>query len=917
MKKEEVSDIMFDELRIKSILKKELSKEEYLKLPSKIKKDSRVINHFLSLNKNNINYIPISLLSDIVKNNLEFIEFLESYLLNQIFENLDIQNIKITYELIKKLNGKNNNILLKNKTNEYLNCLPLKELESLISENITNNNNDTDYKLTKEQINNYLNNTNEEVLKFLINSYSKIISKYVIEVIKNMSLEKQINLCKEDAKFIDYVDIEAKVNFEYLESNNDLEKILTKSLDAQKIFFQKNKEMLRYVDADTLFYILSNTDITINIEQLLLLITSVSTFNPQKLFQLLRNNYSPEDLIKFYSCYLNEFARFYINREEDPRKILKEIAKNFPEKQEKINKLINGLDEDNIRSGKTAIVFNNLFLMSRLLLNKKIINNNDIELLSKYSESFDNNILIDILVNTYGEHVREIFRLRPNLDIFSFYSFDILDKSILDNLGMNFINIMLSFNYNWYLSLISIIANDKEEMKKFKKYYDFYLNNKNKVDITDLTRILSRYGKIGDLINSLDLDNLSEIEKYNLELLTVDSDLLIAKVNSNNLKDYLNIRREYYKEKFNDNESLKNNIFEYLTGRNVNIDKATIDNMNLRQTIEVFNINNILKDETIIQKMQLTEDEVALLFLLNKINYINNEEVLKDLYNIVINCKYISPILFRNTFDKIQNYYTNELKENLISSDKLDKMKRESIDGVDVIKFEGQPYNMLCSTTELYLSDSNLHFNPLLGQSLLHDWLNREEGRSTISCALACDGISIHPFDVKTRISFVFDSSVSIIAMGGSDISVSHNNGDNNHRFSYIGYNKMRFASLDEMKNDMQETKNELDSTNSKKFTSEIVIPRYDEDLRKDVLKRTMPIGIYVEGEITSEIIETAKVFNEYYQKHGLGKFRIIQVDKTKYYTNYYPDKYDGKQKVEINIEWLEEVTEPIRKSGR
>ena len=44
-----------------------------------------------------------------------------------------------------------------------------------------------------------------------------------------------------------------------------------------------------------------------------------------------------------------------------------------------------------------------------------------------------------------------------------------------------------------------------------------------------------------------------------------------------------------------------------------------------------------------------------------------------------------------------------------------------------------------------------------------------------------------------------------------------------------------------------------------------------------------MPIGIYVIGEITPEVLETAKVFNEYYEQNGLGKFRIIQVNPKVY----------------------------------
>ena len=44
-----------------------------------------------------------------------------------------------------------------------------------------------------------------------------------------------------------------------------------------------------------------------------------------------------------------------------------------------------------------------------------------------------------------------------------------------------------------------------------------------------------------------------------------------------------------------------------------------------------------------------------------------------------------------------------------------------------------------------------------------------------------------------------------------------------------------------------------------------------------------MPVALYVIGDIKEEHIKTAKVFNEYYEKNGLGKFRIIRVDPLVY----------------------------------
>ena len=48
---------MFKEFKIKSILKKELTKEKYKTLPDEIKKDKRVVKHFIKSNPENIGFL--------------------------------------------------------------------------------------------------------------------------------------------------------------------------------------------------------------------------------------------------------------------------------------------------------------------------------------------------------------------------------------------------------------------------------------------------------------------------------------------------------------------------------------------------------------------------------------------------------------------------------------------------------------------------------------------------------------------------------------------------------------------------------------------------------------------------------------------------------------------------------------------
>lgn len=84
------------------------------------------------------------------------------------------------------------------------------------------------------------------------------------------------------------------------------------------------------------------------------------------------------------------------------------------------------------------------------------------------------------------------------------------------------------------------------------------------------------------------------------------------------------------------------------------------------------------------------------------------------------------------------------------------------------------------------------------------------------------------------------------------------------------------FSSIDDLKK--RTNKNSSNTNGSHKFNSEITITRFEEDIRKEKSgNRKMPIGIYVVGEITP------KIFNDYYEKNKLGKFRIIQVNPKKY----------------------------------
>ena len=335
-------------------------------------------------------------------------------------------------------------------------------------------------------------------------------------------------------------------------------------------------------------------------------------------------------------------------------------------------------------------------------------------------------------------------------------------------------------------------------------------------------------------------------------------------------------------------DDVRDGIFAYVTGRDVK-DKGeefTIENLTLEQVIKAFDIDGIVDDEELINKMGLNKDDVALLLLLNEINHIRDVEVLKNTFKSLIS-RGMDSRLLSSTFDKIKKYCCDDVKADLLSSSILDSKKSKVIDGIEVVTLEGDSFSTLISVTGTNLSDTDLLPQVVSGEKLLDSWLHREGGLVTISTALVSSDTSIYPADkrmwsdLEGHVVFVFDSDVDIVGMGGSDISSSHVHRSKKHAFNFIMNNDFGFSSMAELKRRANKNARENDLP---KFNTEVTVSRFKEDIRKkDSGKRVMPIGVYVIGEITPEAMETAKAFNKYYEEQGLGKFRIIQVNPKVY----------------------------------
>jgi len=918
---------MFDEMKIKSLLKKELDKDTYLGLSDKIRNDSRIIQHFIENNLDNINFLSQDILLKLVTNNYQLSTYLNKENINEVFSELDLSLVPLNQDMYNLLSYYNQELLFKHSPLDFVNFATEERTVEMVSEVITTNtskkNNeyyDESYFMDDAKLRSLILNLKPDTILSLLSVYDN--KDVVLSIIDSLSEEEQIRLYNSNSEFFKYISKDAKESIEIQTAGNDLIKISLMSLSAQEKFFENNVDLLCYAPNNTVYNFLNDKDVSLTYEQFRKAIfnknVGLGTFarSVDKFLTL------DEQLELFSNDFSNIFSyvKFSENENSDnlSRLVMAKInAVSDSQKRNELIELYNGLDDKRIVEGDPYIYHNTKYQISRMIFDDKIIENNDVDLLKEYRNTFNREILVEILTNAYGKHVEDIFKERPNLDLLNIENFKIFDKNIVDNLGLGFVNYCLSYNLGELQELISVLSKDEKMMENFKKFFGYCLENESRFDVGVMTDILTNFGVHEELISSIDFESLTDVQKNNLKLIMGEPNNVSLSVRTiDDIDLYLDKRRTYFIDLLEKQEypsDLQNHIFEYLTGRTTVSEPYTLDNLAITNAVEIFNVEHIVHNKELIGSMNLNSDEVALLLLLHQVETTYNMEVLKDTFTAITNSA-LSPVMFQSTFDKIRDYYTEAFKSNLTSIEKINEMEKDYIDDTPVVSFEGEPFNIICSMIGLNLSQSYGVRKSIYGAELLNDWLNREKGSSSISTTLCSSDVSIYPGGLDlggNDIVFAFNNDIDIIAMGGSDISYTHSNNSKRHSFQYIGSNKMRFASMDEIKSDMVGSIIADDA----KFPSEIVATRKEEDIRKvsGIQKRTMPIGLYIVGEPTEEMIETAKAFNEYYKNNNMGEFLIIKIDPQKYPsvpTMFY--KSSSPEKVESSVEWYQDANEHI-----
>lgn len=910
-------DNMFDEIIIKRKLKKELTGESYSKLSYDIQIDPRIMTHLVKCDPKSISMIPSTQdVSIYVLENYDLIPYLTEEQLNACIEELDIPKMEkyLNLELYDKLDYDNQLIIFKNFS---VNCIEFfdddrkkEAARGIILAKYANSQNEI---YENEYMNKYssckdfpddklakivLNFSIEEFQNFFESKY--VVQRYIITLF--LSLDDRTLTEKFPLLKVIYEELpeNLKNKVDLIEAGDNLEKIASLPEDMQVIYFSQNINKLHYASDKVIGRCLLQLDeLTADI-----LLKYNETYNPSFISKL-----SEAEREKVLSR--NFYRIWNITRDIDYQLDLDTIMYNKlskisnTEKRKKILALYNTLEEEKQITSEEFIYCREKYQISRLLYDENIINNNSAELLTKYKETYDRNILIQILTNAYGEHVLEIFRDRPNLDLLNIDNFKTLDKKIYEKLGKNFVHHLLNCKLYILDDLIGKLTENENILNNFVQYFKCMTDDLEHLDLNTITNMMEKYIVHEELINQIDFDNISETTKQNLRLLINDSKKLSIDIQSTiDLNNYIEFRKNRYIEIANEVEytsEMKDLIFAYIFGRSVSqdallkTDDDILEKLSFKKALRIFNIDNLIatkesgKTKEIIAKMGLTSSEIAMLTLLYEINQQNDINVLKVVYKSLVD-KNLDSVLFANTFDKIKNFYIEDIRRGLLSSSMLDTKPKTNVDGVEIVTFAGDEFTLICSTTGLNLSENGI-WDQKSGEILLNDWLTREHGTNIISTALASSDTSVYPAneslwtEMSESITFVFGSDIDIIGMGASDIASEHRKRSLIHGFSHVGISGRNhgFSTMDEFKTriNRNNTKNKEMEFDDKKFQSEITITRKEEDIRKTGggLKRTMPIAMYVIGEITPKHIETAKIFNEYYEKHGLGKFRIVRVD--------------------------------------
>ena len=660
---------------------------------------------------------------------------------------------------------------------------------------------------------NYLTNEEKEfVFLEIIKKFKIDINQSVIKsMLNNMPIESQKRMASNDFLLLKYCDKQVQLDFVardeklLIYTNNDVKKeSIAKNINLIYLLkesttsYTESFKLLNEIDANNFDIINALKSPIFNAKGSLLNIPSTNgeydmlfginqyTKSQYNFFNKLSDKQLAE-LCMYDVNYILILANTNLENFENSKKRIKNIFKYmFGESLlEKYTKIIDYiLDNYKFDSHNNA----NCILDSlKLIFNKDIIKNNNIEIIYDYINSnINKNTNTDlfnlIIKNTYGEDAGNILKSRPRLNEHNINSLEIFNPIIIEKFGIGLIHDLISYNISnmsYFLSLIK----DSEKISALSTLYNLESKIYGK-NIATFEKTINDYIKMDKLLENIDGNNLNNEELNNLYNIIINGNYGNI-TNKGQLVNY----EKYVKDKLlndindvNDIEYIKEKICNAIFGINYNYN-YNVDNhkQNAHSILYLYTASSDYDN-------LLSDNEKAMFNLLEIIKHESDKDKLIEIINDLFkNQNILSNVEFVNAYNKLIHHQEKLLNDSLISIEKLEnelsknnnKVLKIHKNGVPIYILNGMDFNLLehniGGNNNSYIYDSINSGNPLNNI----DSFEEQYGSSTISMWYKRSNQEYKKYDsdrLTALLGFGYFSvpKDSIVGMNVGDVSTDH-----------------------------------------------------------------------------------------------------------------------------------------------
>ena len=672
---------------------------------------------------------------------------------------------------------------------------------------------------------NYLKE-NEKVLIFseTLKKYNYIEKEYIINLITNMGLSSQEMICSTNLEYLKYCNIE-----------------------VQKKFFEKDNELINYLDEDIKKQIMS--DKPKYIDNIDIFKDSLTDYN--RTYSELNNiNYeslNTEDVIKsqafsakssllmiestnglYEEMYgANQYSKPQLNFIRglpiekalelcniDSNYILPYVGTNKEDKEKAKQVFSNmfGIDMLNKYSNTIDYIFDNYNLdcfnnsksvvnLLKIIFDKNIIKYNDPNLINQYIVNTINNterkeLFNNIINNAYGVDAVDILKSRPNLDENNISSFEVFTPAIKEKFGIGLVHDLLSYNIPNMSYFLYIVKDEK----KLDMFYELYTLESNiyGTNIISFQKALNSYSKMESLLKSIDDKDMSNEELNELYKIVISDNYGNIKTKEE-IKDYENISKEKLINEISniqDINYIKDKVFRVIFGIN-NKDRLYFDTT---QIVNLYESSKAYNSEL------LNEDEKMMLDIVTLIDKEKNKDNLMSLIENILKQENIlgNQSLSRAVIKMTKNQ-EKLLNDNLINVEKLEqelehkdgKVIKTSRNGRNIYILNGLEFGML---NHLLLGTNNEFIKNIDDNSRLETFATLEEqyGSSTISTwyntSQVYENVNITPtanINTECSLGFFKIPEGSIVGMGVDPAGISTDHA------SKLAFSKSKIKEID------------------------------------------------------------------------------------------------------------------------